>query len=134
MGWNMSSAEPSIDDFAALLIREVRDEAIDACDSLLSGHTRGVRADRWNETLTSENTADTLAELIPDIVDQVLFNLLDAVDNERLQLAWKPDGTSWIDLSVLGRGEMGGWVMSGKGGWIDRFSAKRFVDPFPDLP
>ena len=44
----MSSAEPTIDDFAALLIREVRDEAIDACDSLLSGHMKGVRAERWN--------------------------------------------------------------------------------------
>lgn len=71
--------------------------------------------------------------LIADIVDQVLFHLADAIDNDLLPLAWKHED-SYFPLDAAGHGEMAGWIMSGKGGWIERFSNERFFDYLADLP
>jgi hypothetical protein len=129
----MTRDDPRIDDFAELLMKLVRDEAIDNCERLADGRMKGARAKHWSEVLATASAMNAVTELIPDIVDQVLFYLLDAIDNDRLKLAWRPDNGSWINLADLGHGEMAGWVMSGKGGWIDKFSAKRFFDPLSDL-
>ena len=130
----MTPADPTVDGFAELLMRLVRDESIDGCESLLNGEVRGRRAEHWREVVTQSGPKDALGELIPDIVDQVLFSLLDAIDSDSLLLAWRPEDGSWTSLSELGHGEMAGWLMSGKGGWIDKFSAKRFFDPLSELP
>lgn len=73
-----------------------------------------------------------MQELLPDVVDQVLFHLLDAIDNDRLPLAWL-DGTSSRPLEELGQGEMGGLLMMGDGGWIERYSSQRHFDPLAGL-
>jgi hypothetical protein len=72
-------------------------------------------------------------ELLPDIIDQTLFHLLDAIDNGQLPLGWKHNDGSFRDLGDLGQGQMGGWLMMGTGGWLDRFSRQRFFDPLQDL-
>lgn len=129
----MTSEAPKIEEFADLLIKLVRDEAIDASERLADGRTKGRRAERWREVIDRSSARDAVEALIPDIVDHALFYLLDAVDNDSLHLAWHRDDGSWVGLSELGRGEMAGWLMMGKGGWIDRFSTKPYFDPSPDL-
>jgi hypothetical protein len=94
---------------------------------------RGARGSRWTE-FADGRAVDALKALTPDVVDQVLFELLDAIDNERLPLAWRRRDGSYVSLAELGLGELAGWVMMGKGGWIDRYSAQRYFDPLADLP
>jgi hypothetical protein len=126
-------SEPSsVDEFARRLVETVRDLAIDSCDQLVGGVGRGVLGARWREQLGAPSAREAVSELIPDVVDQVLFHLLDAIDNGLLPLAWKRDGT-FEDLADAGQGEMAGWLMAGKGGWIDQYSARRHFDPFEGL-
>lgn len=66
------------------------------------------------------------------MVDEVLFELLNAIDNEDLPVAWRRLDGSWIALQNLGRGEMAGWLMGSEDGWRQRFSEQRYFDLFAD--
>lgn len=115
-----------LEEFAGQLMRIVRDRAIDACDALNRGAIAGPQGDRWRRL--GEPTHEALETLIPDIVDQVLFELLAAADSGELPLAWRdPDGTTH-DLEQIGASEMAGWLMLGVGGWRDTKSSHRFND------
>lgn len=115
-----------LEEFAGQLMRALRDRAIDACDALNRGAVNGAQGDRWRVLDTS--THEALDALIPDIVDQVLFELLAAVDNGSLPLAWLDADGSTHDLARLGASEMAGWFMLGAGGWRDSMSSRRFND------
>lgn len=114
--------------FAEALIRLVRDSAIEVCDDLLAGHERGPRGERWRALAADPAIRDALASVIPDVVDQVLFEFLDAVDNQKLPLAWQREDGSCVPLHDLGQEEMAGWLAAGQGGWLDSFSRHRFSD------
>ncbi len=124
-------SEP-LSEFAQRLIESVRDSAIRSCDALIQGSAAGPLEDRWRALLGSATTPEAMHELLPDVVDQVLFHLLDAIDNDVLPLAWL-EGASPLPLEELGQGEMGGLLMMGAGGWIDRYSTQRHFDPLPGL-
>jgi hypothetical protein len=116
-------------DFAERLIRLVRDRAIVSCDQYIAGETRGPIYDRWRSVVRGVRRRRALKELTPDVVDRVLFELLDAIDNDQLPLGLRrPDG-SYVALKELGRGEMASWLMMGSEGWLDRFSSQRYFDP-----
>jgi hypothetical protein len=115
---------------AELLMRLVRDEAIDVCDRLADGRMGGPDGRRWREVLESGTPRDAVRELIPDVVDQVLFQLLDALDGNDIPLGWRRADGSWVSLYDLGRSEMGGWLM-GTDSWRERYSTQRFFAPEP---
>src|SRR6476660_3235482 len=114
--------------FAEILMRRVRDEAVAVCDALAARRIAGPDGARWRGALAGPDAERAVRELIPDVVDQVLFQLLDALDNGDLPLAWRRDDGTCIDLYDLGRSEMAGWFMAGDG-WRARHSAHRFFDP-----
>ncbi|MFG1954215.1 hypothetical protein [Micromonospora sp. NPDC048830] len=114
--------------FAELLMRRVRDEAIAACDNLAAGRMSGPDGTRWREATADPAARAAVRELIPDVVDQALFELLNALDNGDLPLGWQRDDGSWADLYDLGRSEMAGWFMVGDG-WRAQHSRQRFFDP-----
>jgi len=118
--------------FAELLIRLVRDRAIAACDQLADGQTRGPLGDRWRSIVEEPAAREAVKALIPDIVDQTLAELLNALDNGILPLAWRREDNSCIPLEDLGQGEMEGWLM-GRVGWRNSFSQQRFYNLFTDL-
>ncbi len=122
-----------LDDFAERLVRVVRDRTILACDELARGNVGGPLGSRWKSATEVEACKVAILELIPDVVDQTLFHLLDAVDNAQLPLGWRRQDGSVDDLQAVGEGELGGWLMMGDGGWLDRFSTQRFFDPLADL-
>jgi hypothetical protein len=122
-----------LDRFAERLIRLVRDRAIIACDQLISGEASGPLADRWREIASTDDARESIEALIPDIVEQTLFQLCDALDNGQLPLGWRRDDGSCVPLEELGQGEMAGWIMMGAGGWVARFSQERFTDAFANL-
>jgi hypothetical protein len=126
---SVTSEDHDLRRFAELLVRLVRDRAIVACDKLAADDVRGTRGEYWQALAADPAARDTASALIPEVVDEVLFQLLDAVDNGKLPIAWRgsEDG-SWVSLEELGQGEMAGWLTMGKGGWLDSFSGQRHVD------
>jgi hypothetical protein len=113
--------------FAQLLMLLVRDQSIKSCDALAAGRMGGEHGKRWRDLLADSRTRAAVQELIPDIVDQVLFQLLHALDQGDTPLAWqRPDG-SYVDLYDLGRSEMAGWLVARDAeGWRARHSSQRW--------
>jgi hypothetical protein len=132
MGRQLMSQQPELDRFAAALMRRVRDRAIHECDRLASGEMVGPSADYWREVM-QRDARRAVEALIPSIVDQVLFELLGALDNDELPLAWRGEDDSLIPLEELGLGEMAGWLMGSDDSWRVRFSVERLHDPLPGL-
>jgi hypothetical protein len=113
--------------FAEMLMRLVRDPAIDSCDALASRRMFGPIGKRWREVLADGHTREALSELIPDIVDEVLFKLLHALDQGDVPLAWRSEDGSYVDLYDLGKSEMAGWLVgSDPDCWRARYSSKRW--------
>jgi len=125
-------ADPEMDRFADALMRRVRDRAIAECDRLAAGGGAGPSGQRWAALVEDDGARRALKELIPDIVDQTLFELLSAGDHDEIDLGWRRSDGSCVSLEELGSGELGGWLM-GSGGWRAQFSTQRFFDPFGDL-
>jgi hypothetical protein len=125
-------SEDDLRRFAEALIEKVRDRAIIACDHLASGEMVGPDGIRWRTVVPDDEMRRAVHELIPDIVDQVLFELLNATDNDELPLGWRRQDGSLIGLEELGSAEMAGWLM-GSPGWRHQYSQQRFFDPLSDL-
>lgn len=118
--------------FAEVLIRRVRDRAIAECDRLVSGGMAGPDGERWRNLIVSQEAAQAVREVIPEVVDETLFCLLDAIDSGRLPLGWRVSGDSFVGLDDLGLGDMAGCLM-GSPGWRHEFSSQRCHDPFSNL-
>jgi hypothetical protein len=108
------SDNPELQDFAQRLVRQVRDRSIASCDQLAGGDVKGALGVRW-KSLASRDSREALKASIPDVVDQVIFQLLVAIDNGQLPLGWRCVDGSCSSLDQLGHGEMAGWFMMGKG-------------------
>lgn len=119
------SREDDLDQFARALMQHVRDPAIEEMDAIAAGRT--LDSPRWAQLLGGAETARLVQRVIPEIVDQVLFELLDRIDNRTIELALQGDGSRTAPLSELGKGEMAGWLV-GSDGWRHRYSAQRFYD------
>jgi hypothetical protein len=118
---------PEIEEFARLLVQHVRDEAIQSCDVQTRPDVQGPEAKRWRAA--GVNRADVV---IPDVVDDTIFFLLNAIDQGDLHLVFvSADGTK-VDLTEDGLSELGGWYM-GSEGWRHMYSKERFVDDAADL-
>jgi len=113
--------------FAEILIHQVRDQPIRICDHLAAGRMHGPDGERWRGVLAGAEARAAVTELLPDIVDQVLAHLLNALDQGDLPLAWRGEDGSCVDLYDLGRGEMAGWLF-GEDSWRERFSGDRFTE------
>jgi hypothetical protein len=122
------TSNKELERFAEQLMRLVRDRAISECDRLAAGAVAGPDGERWRSLLTSEEARRAVDGLIPDIVDQALFELLNALDNGELPLAWRSIEGDALGLDQLGRREMAGWLI-GSPGWRHEHSSQRFHDP-----
>ena len=128
------ATEPSgenLEAFAKAVVRLVRDATIRNCDELVEGRVRGASGARWNEALKTEEIRNAVKYLLPDVVDQTLFELLDAIDNGMLDLTTGSASGNPVSLTIEGKGELAGWFI-GSGGWRDQFSAERYFDDFKD--
>ena len=122
-----------IQEFAKLLIEQVRDVSIKSCDQALNPNSKDPVAKRWRQAAEAQNGLKGIASvMIPDVVDDVIFNLLDAIDNGHLKLTFTTSNGKQIDLQKDGLGELAGWHM-GSGGWRAMYSKERSADDFSDL-
>lgn len=115
-----------IEEFARLLIQEVRDVAIRACEARLNPETRSAVALRWKRPGT------TVYDVLPDCIDEALAQLLIAIDQGAIRLRFIANDGRAIDLTDEGLGELAGWYM-GSDGWRAKYSNERYVDDFADL-
>jgi len=121
--------KPEIEEFAKSLVRQVRDAAIDNCARRYDPGATSLVARRWQALAA---TASDAAVLVPDAVDDAVFNLLHAIDEGTLHLKFVNDSGREVDLTVEGEGELAGWYMM-TGGWRAMFSEQPYVDDFADL-
>ena len=118
---------PELEEFARMLVQHVRDCAIKSLDMALRHDVEEPVAKRWRAAGVEK--ADVV---IPDVVDESVFCLLNAIDQGLLHLVFvSSDGTK-VDLTEEGLGELGGWYM-GSGGWRAMHSQERFSDDAKDL-
>jgi hypothetical protein len=122
---------PEIEEFAKILVKQVRDATIQSCDRNLQSSFNNPIAKRWHEAANS--TPGSFAKvIIPDIVDSAISHLLGAIDQEVLHLSFTSSNAKSVDLVADGHGELSGWYR-GSGGWCEKYSGERFVNDFSDL-
>lgn len=124
--------KPEIEEFARVLIREVRDRAIESCDMQVKPDVNTPIARRWREKMKERDSMNLARSIIPDSVDETIFYLLQAIDSGVLRITFVAGNGQVVDLSEEGMGELAGWYM-GSGGWRSEYSSERFIDDFEDL-
>jgi hypothetical protein len=121
---------PEIEEFAKLLVQQVRDAAIRGCDMALRPNTIYATAKRWKEAAHSDDLKSIVNIVVPDTVDDTVFRLLHAIDNGLLNLCFTAASGKRVDLAADGLGELAGWYI---GDWRALYSKERFVDDSADL-
>ena len=121
---------PQIEEFAKILVREVRDAAIHSTDLCLRPDVTHIIAKRWRDAAHAGQLEPIASVLIPDIVDDTIFQLLRAIDQGVLQLSFTDSNGQTINLSTESPDELGGWYM---GEWREKYTKERAPDNFPDL-
>lgn len=124
--------KPEIEEFAKILVQQVRDRAIRSCDRRLQGDAKGAIAARWREIITDSNSASIVKAIVPDVVDCALAQLLWAMDQEMLSLIFGASNGKNVSLPLEGSGGLEGSYM-GHEGWRQKYSTERFADDFSDL-
>jgi len=124
-------SEHDLDTFARLLMQLVRDRALVAIDAYIAGSMRDAQGKRWARL--EGPVKEALHELVPDVVDQVLFELLAAVDEGELPLIWDDPVRGLQRLEEVGMSELAGLLWYGEGDWRDTYSAQRFNDYLADV-
>lgn len=123
---------PDIAEFAKRLVERVRDASISSNDQALSPSAQHALAKRWNKSAQADSPTEFARVLIPDIVDDTIFFLLNAIDDGSLHLQYVTSSGKTVDLSRQGLGELAGWY-AGTDGWREMYSRERFVDDNADL-
>jgi hypothetical protein len=129
-GGNWIMPSPEIEEFAKLLVREVRDASIRDCDVLLRPNAAGPTSKRWKEAAHDGNLESIVRIVVADTVDGTVFHLLDAIDNGLLNLSFTAANGKRVDLPTDGLTELAGWYL---GDWRALYSRERFVDDAADL-
>jgi hypothetical protein len=105
-------------------LMQIRDDAIHASDLSADGRFANAEDDPWAAVAASpEEVQQIVAAIIPEIVDQTLFELLLAADNAHLPLAWGTADSEWTPLDRLSDGSLQGSFMAF---WREAFSKQRF--------
>ena len=123
---------PEIEEFARLLVEYVRDLSIRSSELGLRRPAVSPVAKRWAKAEGEESPAEFARTVIPDVVDEVIFHVLQAIDEGGLRLSFTASNGKVVDLTEEGLSELAGWYM-GSDGWRAMYSKQRFVDDFADL-
>ena len=118
---------PEIEEFARILIQQVRDTAIRSNDCVLRPDVRHAIAERWRKAASSGGLEPIAKVLIPDVVDDTLFYLFRAIDEGFLKISYTASNGQTVNLNSAGGGELSGWIAN-RGAWIAQYSKERFVD------
>ena len=112
----------AIEELGILLVRHVRDVAIQSCDLQLLPHSETAMAKRWRKAALPFNGKVPPEILIPDCVDETIFTFLRAIDQGLLPLSFTAENGETIDLTKVGN--LAERYIK-PGGWRDQFSNER---------
>ena len=113
-----------IQEFAKILIENVRDDSIECCDgAFLEEHD----VTKCLQEAAQKSPEELAKALIPSVVDYTIFYLLNAIDNSILKVSFTASNGKTVDLTEEGLAELAGWY-AGAGGWCEQFSKQRIVD------
>jgi len=123
--------QEEITEFAKLLVKNVRDAAINSADNqLYANNLNSPVAKRWRDYRENGNIDKFGESVIADTVDDTIFYFLLAIDEGLLNLSFTtPDGKN-IPLTSDIIGELGGWYV---GEWRSKYSAKRCSNDLDSL-
>ena len=113
--------------FAEALVRLVRDRAIRNCSTRLDPNTLSPIGKNWIALLSEEDLNQAINTIISDCVDETIFCLLNAIDENRLKFKFTTSSGNNVDLTTEGLGELAGWYM-GVESWREEFSDERIND------
>ena len=119
----------ALDYFGEMIVRKVRDTAIDEWDDTIDGKMKSGRAQRVRESLSDfgAERLGILHWLVPQIVDTTLHHLLWTLEQEaRVEVAVRTPSSVVPNLRDASDGLAGD--LYGDRGWIARFSSKPRVD------
>lgn len=117
----------AIEELGELLVRHVRDVAIQSCDMQLLPHSNTPMAKRWRCAAIPFHGKVPPRVLIPDCVDEAIFAFLRAIDQGLLRLSFTAENGETVDLVKEGRGELATRYIE-SGGWRAKYSKERFFD------
>jgi hypothetical protein len=118
-----------IEEFAKKLMRLVRDLSIQSVIATETNNSK-TKDDRWKKYSKGKIENPKKAVII-DSVDDTIFHLLDAIDNNGIKLIFIADNGKQVDLSREGLGELAGWFAGNE--WKKKYSEEGFFDDFKDL-
>lgn len=122
-----------IEEFAKILVRDVRDAAIQSGNRRLRPDAIHVIAKRWREAARAGQLEPIAKTLIPDTVDNTIYYLLRAIDEGLLKISFTDSNGRTVNLTEEGLGELAGWYVGGIDGWREKYSTERVPDDFTDL-
>ncbi len=115
----------SLDKFGELLIRGVRDKAIDDWERFISGAIKGITGEHIKRQIVvfTPEQKESLSKLIPLIADTTLHHLLFTAEQEqgRQLIINNPKEGTAQNVREISDGLAG--ELYGNHGWIARFSA-----------
>ena len=123
---------PEIEEFAKILVQQVRDAAIRSCDRDLQPDAQSSVARRWKEAARDGIPQELVKMVISDVVDETIANLLLTIDQELLPMSYTASNGNKVNLVEEGRGELSGWY-GGSPGWRTLYTSERFADDYSDL-
>jgi len=112
----------AIEELGILLVRHVRDVAIQSCDLQLLPHSETAMARRWRKAAIPFNGRVPPEVLIPDCIDETIFTFLRAIDKGLLPLSFVAENGETVDLTKAGN--LAERYIE-PGGWRDQFSKER---------
>jgi hypothetical protein len=112
----------AIEELGILLVRHVRDVAIQSCDLQLLPHSETPMAKRWRKAAIPHGGKVPPEVLIPDCVDETIFTFLRAIDKGLLPLSFTAENGETVDLTKVGN--LAERYIE-PGGWRDQFSKER---------
>lgn len=131
----MELVASALEEFGSILIQRVRDPVISEWDLVLTGHMKGVRAQRIRERVASFDAEQiaVLQQLITQVVDSTLHHLLWTLEQEsdRIRIAVQTPAGEVPNLAEESDGFPG--ELYTENGWIERFSEQPYVDPLEGL-
>lgn len=129
MANNEDMPNVELEELGKILVEQVRDAAIKSSDRELQPNAKSAVAKRWRKAISEGDAEKIVTTVIPDIVDDTIFYLLQAIDQELLKISFSASNGKAVKLEE-GLGELSGWYM---GEWRSKYSKERYVDDFSDL-
>ncbi len=111
-----------LDVFGEILIKRVRDEAIEQWEKTIHGELKSEESQRLYKQISSSGQSELFNDLVPKIVDTTLHHLLWTFEqNELIDIVANGDSKQ-ISIKEISDGLAG--ELYTEDGWISRFSSK----------